>query len=73
MSLLFVPLFLALMHPHGPALLSLVLVSAPSFLLSQGAAKGSYVATRRAKARNLEAQGSAYWASHVFCQLQLWK
>lgn len=56
MSLLLVPLFLALMHPHGPALLSLVLVSAPSFLPSQGAATGSYVATRRAKARNLGAR-----------------
>lgn len=32
MSLLLVPLFLAFMHPHGPASPSLVLVSAPSFL-----------------------------------------
>lgn len=72
MSLLLVPLFLALMHPHGPASPSLVLVSAPSFLPSRGASKGSYVATRRAEARNPEAQGSAHWVSHLFCQLQLW-
>lgn len=66
MSLLLVPLFLAFMHPHGPASPSLVLVSAPSFLPSQRASKGSYVATRRAKTRNPEVQGSAYWPSHLF-------
>lgn len=59
MFLFLVPLFLALMHPHGPASPRQVLVSAPSFLPSRGASKGSYVAKRRAEARNPEAQGSA--------------